>query len=82
MRRWHIFLFIKAKKATMPSAVIASITYNALSSTLRVMYVSGTVYDYKNVPEQVYVAMKSSFSKGAFLNQHIKGKYSFEKIKG
>jgi len=25
--------------------------------------------------------MKTSFSKGAFLNRHIKGKYSFEKVK-
>jgi len=39
------------------------------------------VYDYKNVPEEVYLAMKSSFSKGSFLNQHIKGKYEFEKVK-
>ena len=66
----------------MPSSVIASIEYVAPSSTLRVIYVSGRVYEYKNVPEQVYVAMKTSFSKGAFLNRHIKGKYSFEKIKG
>jgi len=77
-----LFTKEKQKEATMPSSVIASIEYNALSSTLRVIYVSGTVYDYKNVPEQVYVAMKTSFSKGAFLNRHIKGRYAFEKAKG
>ena len=65
----------------MPSAVVAAIKYDALSSTLRVIYVSGLVYDYKNVPEEVYTAMKTSFSKGAFLNQYIKGKYVYEKIK-
>ena len=64
----------------MPSAVIAGIKYDAASSTLRVVYVSGMVYDYKNVPEEVYIAMRTSFSKGAFLNQHIKGKYIYEKI--
>jgi hypothetical protein len=63
----------------MPSSVIAAIKYDIPSSTLRIIYVSGVVYDYKNVPEEVYKAMKSSFSKGAFLNQHIKGKYEYEK---
>jgi len=63
----------------MPSAVVAAIKYDRQSSTLTVLYVSGLVYDYKNVPEKVYEAMKASFSKGAFLNQHIKGKYPFEK---
>ena len=65
----------------MPSAVIAAIEYDMQSSTLKVTYVSGTIYHYKNVPEKIYVALKTSFSKGAFLNQHIKGKYSFEKIR-
>jgi len=64
----------------MPSSVVAAIKYDASSSTLRVVYVSGMVYDYKNVPEEVYLAMKTSFSKGTFLNQHIKGKYKFEKM--
>jgi hypothetical protein len=65
----------------MPSSVVAAIKYDPRSSTLRVIYVSGMVYDYKNVPEEVYIAMKTAFSKGTFLNQHIKGKYEFEKIK-
>jgi len=39
------------------------------------------VYDYKDVPEAVYLAMKSSGSKGIYLNKHIKGHYDFEKVK-
>jgi hypothetical protein len=66
----------------MPSSVVAAIEYDAHSSILRVIYVSGMVYDYKNVPEEVYKAMKTAFSKGTFLNQHIKGKFPFEKVKG
>lgn len=64
----------------MPSSVVAAIKYNAQSSSLRVIYVSGMVHDYKNVPEEVYLAMKTSASKGTFLNQYIKGKYEFEKV--
>ena len=65
----------------MPSSVVAAIKYDAHSSTLRVIYVSGSVYDYKNVPETVYTAMKISSSKGEFLNKEIKPKYEFEKIR-
>ncbi len=66
----------------MPSSVVAAIKYDALTSKLRVRYVSGVVYDYKDVPEVVYTAMKAAFSKGEFLNLNIKGKYEFEKVKG
>ena len=64
----------------MPSSVVAAMTYDPGSSTLRVRFVSGMVYDYKNVPEKVFKQMKNAASKGTFLNQHIKGNYEFEKI--
>jgi KTSC domain len=64
----------------MPSSVVASISYDQKSSTLEVVFVSGMVYHYKDVPEEVYVAMKGSASKGIFLNTSIKGNYEFEKI--
>lgn len=54
--------------------------YNEETETLRIVYVSGMVYDYKNVPWEVYQAMKTSGSKGTFLNKHIKGNFEFEKV--
>jgi hypothetical protein len=65
----------------MPSSVVAAIRYDATISTLRVIYVSGSVYDYKLVPEKVYKEMRAASSKGEFLNKHIKPNYEFEKIK-
>ena len=64
----------------MPSSVVAAIHYYAEKKVLRVIYVSGAVYDYKAVPEKAYQAMKNSGSKGTYLNKEIKGKYKFEKI--
>ena len=64
----------------MPSSVVAGIKYDKFSHTLRIVYVSGIIYDYKNVPEQTYTAMKSAFSKGTFPNKYIKGRYEFEKV--
>jgi hypothetical protein len=64
----------------MPSSVIAGMSYNVPSATLRVTFVSGRVYEYRNVPEEVYREMKKAGSKGEFLNLRIKGHYAFKKI--
>ncbi|MCE7038835.1 KTSC domain-containing protein [Dyadobacter sp. CY312] len=63
----------------MPSSVVAGFFYDPLSRILTVKYVSGTLYDYLDVPEEEYEKMKAAFSKGTFLNQSIKGKYAFKK---
>jgi hypothetical protein len=65
----------------MPSSVIAFMHYDPDRSVLRIGYNSGAVYEYKDVPDQVYNKMKNAFSKGEFLNREIKPKYKFEKIK-
>ncbi len=64
----------------MPSTVIGSFTYHADTQTLRIRFLSGMVYEYKNVPESVYDGMKNSRSKGIFFNQNIKDIYEFEKV--
>ena len=64
----------------MPSTVISKFYYNTATHTLRIVFVTGIVYDYKHVPESVYENMKASFSKGTYFNQNIKGNYEFEKI--
>lgn len=69
-----------AEPLTMPSSVVAAINYDPESHSLKVTYVSGLVYEYKDVPENVYKAMKIAGSKGRYLNFHIKGKYDFEKV--
>ena len=64
----------------MPSSVVAAMKYDAEHEILRIIYVSGDIYDYKNVPEDVYKEMKSSGSKGTYLNKKIKGNFEFEKV--
>jgi len=64
----------------MPSTVVNAIKYYPEKKVLRIIYVSGSVYDYKDVPENVYAEMKSSGSKGGYLNKFVKGKYEFSKV--
>jgi hypothetical protein len=55
--------------------------YDTDTQTLRVFFVSGSVYDYKNVPLKVYEEMMNAASKGTFLNQVIKARFGFKKVK-
>ncbi len=64
----------------MPSAVIASYDYDAVTETLTVHYQTGKVYAYFAVPEKVYRAMKATMYKGHFLNREIKGHYTFTEL--
>jgi len=73
---WHTFLF----ETTMPSTVVKFVEYDPGSMEMKVGYVSGVCYIYKNVPEDVYLQLKTSRVKGIFLNKNIKGNYEYEKM--
>jgi len=64
----------------MPSSVILTKEYFPERKVLRITFVSGLVYDYLDVPQQVYDDMKKATSKGTFLNTRIKGIYDFERV--
>ena len=64
----------------MPSTVIDKIDYDSLHRVLRISYISGHTYQYKDVPEQVYKELKASRVKGRYLKFFVKDKYVFEKI--
>ena len=66
----------------MPSTVVAHIHYDEDTRTLRVVFVSGEVYDYRKVPLAVYNEMKAAKSKGIYLNRYIKPNYSYRKVTG
>lgn len=65
----------------MPSTVVSNFNYDVERKILRIIFVSGMIYDYKNVPENIYDSMKNSFSKGIYFNRYVKGIYEFEKLK-
>ena len=65
----------------MPSTVIRSYQYDPDLQRLRITYISGAVYDYTGVPNDVYADMKAYQSKGTFLNQRIKGHYPYKKVR-
>ncbi|MDR3678659.1 MAG: KTSC domain-containing protein [Flavipsychrobacter sp.] len=65
---------------SMPSSVILAKEYFAERKVLRITFVSGLIYDYLDVPLEVYDEMKKATSKGTFLNTRIKGIYNFKRV--
>lgn len=63
----------------MPSSVIRKYFYKPELEILRIIYVSGAVYDYLDVPQEVFDEFRAAFSKGTYLNKIIKPKYRYEK---
>ncbi len=62
------------------SSTIASIGFDEDSSTLEIEFLSGSVYQYFDVPFSIYNGLLEADSKGQYMNQFIKGQYRFVKI--
>lgn len=57
------------------SSSISGVDYNALTKVFIVCFNNGGEYIFYNFPESVFNDFMTSPSKGAFFNNHIKGKY-------
>ncbi len=62
------------------SESIAAIGYNDDAEVLEVEFVTGTVYRYRGVPQDVYEDFRQAPSKGAFFNRHIKDAFPWELV--
>jgi hypothetical protein len=55
------------------SSAIRAVGYDGY--TLTVEFHSGRIYDHPGVPEAVFYGLLNAASKGAYYNQHIRGRY-------
>jgi hypothetical protein len=59
------------------SSTISSVGYDASTLTLEVEFHNGQIYQYFDVPENVYQELTTASSPGAYLASNIKGIYRF-----
>lgn len=57
------------------STNVHSFGYHPETQTLRIRFLSGSVYQYEGVPAEVASAMHSHKSIGAYVSMNIKGKF-------
>lgn len=65
----------------MPSTVIRRFAWRASEQALDVEFTTGRIYRYAGVPEEVVLAMRGAFSKGAFFNRAIRGHYTYTRLR-
>ena len=64
-------------KQTVDSTVIRAVGHTRV---LEIEFESGRIYQYFNVPEDVFDEFLSSDSKGRYFNSHVRGKYPYQEI--
>lgn len=62
------------------SSNISAIGYDAATQTLEIQFLSGSVYQYYNVPQNMYEHLMAEGSKGRFLNTYIKNAYPYSRV--
>lgn len=65
----------------MPSTVIDTFRHDPQTKVLTVVFQTGRVYRYFNVPAEEAAAMKVSGSKGRYFNAHIRPHYQYEEVR-
>lgn len=62
---------------TVESDAIHAIGYDDETSVLEIIFNSGAIYQYRNVPRQVFKELMRAESKGNFFQNNIRGEFEF-----
>ncbi|HEX5719369.1 MAG TPA: KTSC domain-containing protein [Thermoanaerobaculia bacterium] len=68
------------RRRLVSSSAISSVGYDRKAKTLELEFSSGGVYDYYEVPPEVYAELMSAESKGRFISERIRGQYQSERV--
>jgi hypothetical protein len=66
--------------ATPESSNLSRFGYDAPSQILQVEFKNGGLYNYFDVPQHVFDAMKQAPSKGQYLAHQIKGNFRYARV--
>jgi lysyl-tRNA synthetase class 2 len=61
----------------MPSTVIRRFDYDPDAQALDVLFTTGRLYRYQDVPQAVVDEFRAAFSKGRYFNAHIRDAYDY-----
>ena len=67
---------------TVESSMIHAVGYDEETSEMEVVFTSGQVYRYVDVPREAYEGLLESDSKGRYMRGHIIGLYGDYKVTG
>ena len=68
------------EREEVSSTNLAAVGYDSNAQILEVEFISGHVYHYYDVPQNVHDELMSASSVGTYLNHYIKGTYNFAQV--
>lgn len=68
------------ERISVASSNVSSIGYDSDIQVLEVEFLSGSIYQYFGVPEQLYETLMENPSKGTFLNANIKNLFPYDRV--
>jgi hypothetical protein len=68
------------KMIHVDSTNVEAVGYDEDSSTLQVEFKNGTMYQYFDVQEDVFIGLRDADSVGGYLAARIKGAYRYSKV--
>ena len=71
----------KIEQEELVSSFIAALGYDGDRGVLTVLFRSGHLHAYYQVPPEVYAAFREAEDPGAFYTAHIRGEYPYEQLK-
>lgn len=64
------------------SSNLKAVGYDAETKTLQIEFLNGGLYEYYNIPENIYKGLMAASSHGSYFDQHIKkGGYRYRKLR-
>ncbi|MFG2948486.1 KTSC domain-containing protein [Streptomyces adustus] len=67
------------ERTAVRSSNVRSVGY--ADEILEVEFHSGSVYQYRGVPEHVYTGLIAAASKGTYLDRMVKGAYGYSRVR-
>lgn len=62
------------------SSNLSKVRYEDRTGTLEIEFQGGRIYQYFDVPKQIYESLLTAESKGKFFQQQIKGHYRYARV--
>jgi len=62
----------------MPSTIIRRFDYRPATRELVVLFTTGRLYVYRDVPPETAAAFRGAFAKGRYFNARIRGRFAYE----
>lgn len=66
----------RMERTPVNSSVMTEIGYDRKTATLEVLFTNDTLYQYFDVPEELYEELLAAPSIGQFFNSNIRGRFS------